>query len=1000
MTEGERKMDEEFEILIVDDEADLALNLHSIVEMEGYKASVAHDGKSALKIFRNRNFGLALVDIKLPDLSGIELVEKMTELSSETDYIIITGNASLGTAIEAVKQDNILSYEIKPVDIDRLLVFIKQVAERKQVEKALGATEQRYRHLFENMSSGVAVYKAVDDGKDFIFKDFNKAGEKIENIKRKDIIGKRVTEAFPGVKDFGLFEILQEVWRTGKAEYFPAAAYKDGRDPGSWRESWIYKLPTGEVVAVYNDVTERMQAEEDLKRSEERFRSTLDNMMEGCQIIGYDWRYLYVNDVATKQSWQPRDKLLGRTMMEAYPGIEKTKMFAVFKECMEKRTSYGMENEFVYPDGSKQWFELSIQPVPEGVFILSIDISERKQAEESIKESEERYRMLFNSVNDAILVRELVEKKEWSSYKEVNDIACQRYGYDREELKLLKPDDLRATDLPKNSDVIKNLLKNDKVVFETIHKAKKGEIFPVEVSSHLFQYKGKPTIISIVRDITERKKAEKALAESEERYRNLVENLNDAIFNLDNEGKISYISPIIETMSDYKMEELIGRSFTELVHPDDLPGLVNSYEKTIRGELEPYEFRVLRKSGTYTYVSTSSRPVYKDGELMGISGVLSDITEKKRMQEQLLQTEKLSSLGGIISGVAHELNNPLAAIIGNTQLLMRREIPKEIKDKLETIKKESIRSSKIIGGLLSFAREHKSERKMIDINNIIRESCKLREYELRMDNIQFDLDLSDKVEETSADPYQLQQVFVNIINNSHNALKSKKGGRLVIRSYERNDKIFVEIEDNGPGIPKENIKKVFDPFFTTKEVGEGTGLGLSIVYGIIKKHGGTIYVDSNVDKGTKVTIELPVIKDFSEEEKVETGRPKKPEGVKSVLVVEDEDSLREYVSEALLIGGYTVETCSGGEEAIKLLNKNTGFEAIVSDMKMPGLSGQNLYTFVQKECPKLAERMLFITGDVLGKETQNFLKVTGVKFVEKPFTIDELLNELSDIFEE
>jgi two-component system NtrC family sensor kinase len=276
----------------------------------------------------------------------------------------------------------------------------------------------------------------------------------------------------------------------------------------------------------------------------------------------------------------------------------------------------------------------------------------------------------------------------------------------------------------------------------------------------------------------------------------------------------------------------------------------------------------------------------------------------------------------------------------------------------------------------------------------------LREYELRMDNIQFELDLSEKMEETSADPYQLQQVFINMINNAHNALKEKKGGNLNIKSYNRDDKILVEIEDNGPGIPDENIRKIFDPFFTTKEVGEGTGLGLSIVYGIIKKHGGTIYVDSNLDRGTKFTIELPVVKDFVKEEKAEIERPKKPEGVKSVLVVEDEASLRDYVSEALLLGGYTVETCGGGEEAIKLLRENSDYDAIVSDMKMPGLSGQNLYTFVHKECPKLADRMLFITGDILGKETQNFLKITGAKFVEKPFTIDELLYKLSDILEE
>ena len=248
----------------------------------------------------------------------------------------------------------------------------------------------------------------------------------------------------------------------------------------------------------------------------------------------------------------------------------------------------------------------------------------------------------------------------------------------------------------------------------------------------------------------------------------------------------------------------------------------------------------------------------KDGNPVHFFSSARDMTEKRKMEQQLLQSEKLSAVGTMISGVAHELNNPLTSIIGNAQLLAKRDVPEDIKNKLSVILKESIRSSKIVAGLLAFAREHKPERKMTNINDILTETIKLREYDLKVSNIGVHVSLSDDLPQTFADPYQLQQVFINLVNNARDALAGRESAALAVRTYRRDDAVLIEFDDNGPGIADESIKKIFDPFFTTKEVGKGTGLGLSMAYGIIKEHDGTISVESKPGKGAKFVVTLPI----------------------------------------------------------------------------------------------------------------------------------------------
>jgi len=255
-------MDRQPRILVVDDDAALVANLKDVLEANGYVVDGAASGKEALALCRQNSFDFALVDIKLPDMDGMELVRRIGDIPTQTGclVVIVTGYASLESAIPAVSEKQVAGYETKPVDMDHLLTLIRQIARLKLAEDALREATSRYKMMFENMRDGVVVCEAVGDGADFVFRDFNRGAEEIDKISRGDVIGKSVTRCFPGVRDFGLFDVFQRVWKTGEPELHPASLYRDERISG-WRENYVYKLPSGEIVSIYSDLTEQKMIE-------------------------------------------------------------------------------------------------------------------------------------------------------------------------------------------------------------------------------------------------------------------------------------------------------------------------------------------------------------------------------------------------------------------------------------------------------------------------------------------------------------------------------------------------------------------------------------------------------------------------------------------------------------------------------------------------------------------------------------------------------------------
>jgi signal transduction histidine kinase/CheY-like chemotaxis protein len=368
--------------------------------------------------------------------------------------------------------------------------------------------------------------------------------------------------------------------------------------------------------------------------------------------------------------------------------------------------------------------------------------------------------------------------------------------------------------------------------------------------------------------------------------------------------------------------------------------------------------------------------------------------ELQEAQSQLVQAEKMSAVGLLVSGVAHELNNPLAGVVGYSQLLLREEAGERVRRGLEKINKEAERCKKIVQNLQTFARKHKPQKDYVSINEIVESSLELRAYQLRVDNITVEMDLDPSLPKTMADFHQLQQVFVNIFVNAHQAMvASGGGGLLLIRSREADGCVRVEIRDSGPGIPEEVRSRIFDPFFTTKEVGQGTGLGLSICYGIMEEHHGRIAARNGEEGGAIFTVDLPVLWPMEAAEPdhivaLEAQGSFDGKG-RNILVVDDELTIVDILYQVLKSDGYRVDTALSGSTALRKLEKER-YDVIISDLKMPGMSGQDLYERVRSLDSSLAQRIIFSTGDTVSTDTRQFLESCGNTYLQKPFEIEAI----------
>jgi two-component system NtrC family sensor kinase len=353
-----------------------------------------------------------------------------------------------------------------------------------------------------------------------------------------------------------------------------------------------------------------------------------------------------------------------------------------------------------------------------------------------------------------------------------------------------------------------------------------------------------------------------------------------------------------------------------------------------------------------------------------------------------------------VAGVAHELNNPLTSVIGFADLLQHLQLEPKYQGYLVHISKSATRCHKIVNSLLGFSRQHEPERKPVRLNEIADAVIEIIAYDLRTSNVTLNKEYQPNLPPTLGDAHQLQQVILNIISNARQAIEAfRRDGQITLRTGFTDTQVWMRIKDNGPGIPRDTLTRIFDPFFTTKPQGKGTGLGLSLCYGIMQEHRGSIRAESQPGEGTEFILELPIAEPSAPAPlfRPDSAPPMKLKAISlNVLVIDDEESILHLVQEVLRSEGHLVTSATSGQAALELIEQNR-YDVIVSDWKMPGLSGINLFQELLVKNPVAAKRMLFMTGDVIKESFQDFLKKHNRTCLPKPFALREFHSAIAKI---
>ncbi len=484
-------------------------------------------------------------------------------------------------------------------------------------------------------------------------------------------------------------------------------------------------------------------------------------------------------------------------------------------------------------------------------------------------------------------------------------------------------------------------------------------------------------------------------------------NSTDCIALVDLGKGMEFVNEAFLRTFGYAWDEVKGKSVDFLWSPKLGTGVPEQIRLEAAGRGWKGEVRALRRNGEEFpfYLSLASA---RDRKNQPVALVLigRDTSQEKRLQLQLIQSEKMVTMGELISGIAHELNNPLTSVLGFAQVgLMENGLSPKAEHVLRVIERESLRASKIIGNLLAFARQHKPAKVPTDLHALLDAALAIRDYQLRINCVAVTRSYEPNLPRVLADPHQLQQVFLNLILNAEQAILEVRGrGRLTIESklapperlHSCPKVVSIAFTDDGIGIPEENLRKIFDPFFTTKPVGKGTGLGLSVSYAIIAEHGGQIFAKSEPGAGTTFYIELPIPEKTPSPLIMPASRELAECSPAKILVVEDETEIAEIVQAVLKRDHHQVDWASNGEEALTRLEAKE-YDALITDIKMPLLDGVRLHQIVAERWPALLRRIIFMTGDTVSGDTQRFLQQTGSPSLSKPFTIEALLTAVRQI---
>jgi two-component system NtrC family sensor kinase len=543
---------------------------------------------------------------------------------------------------------------------------------------------------------------------------------------------------------------------------------------------------------------------------------------------------------------------------------------------------------------------------------------------------------------------------------------------------------------------------------ELYGRRKNATEFPVEISLNPMESDEGPLIVAAIRDVTEQKRLRDELAtqfrqareagrESEERFRKGFEGSAVAMSLQGLDGRYLRVNPALCEMLGYSEAELLGMVSHDVLHPDDRHVSREQDLRVIADEIPSHQIeqRYLHRLGHSIWVLTSVSSVRDvEGRPAHFIVQSQDLTKRKRAEEELArqrerlaQAEKLASMGELLAGVAHELNNPLAVVLGRAGLLEAQLRDHPASHAATKIVTAAERCARIVKNFMALARQQPTAREVVDLSRVVSEAIELLAYSLRVDGIDLDLRLAPALPPLWADPHQLHQVVVNLVSNAHHALRETVQPRritIATGTDSTNSTLVLEVGDSGPGIPPEIEARIFEPFFTTKSPGQGTGLGLPICRGIVESHGGTLSLEQGREVATVFRVVLPVTRASPVPEPATAVQNLPP---LRVLVVDDELDVAGMLVEMLMEEGHSVDVAENGRIALQRVAEER-YDLVLSDLRMPELDGIGLYQAIEARFPQLAPKVIFLTGDALNPNMIDF--VTSRVSVAKPFVLDDI----------
>ena len=656
----------------------------------------------------------------------------------------------------------------------------------------------------------------------------------------------------------------------------------------------------------------------------------------------------------------------------------------------------------------KLYSERLVQKLAQKMISLEVTLKEKEKAERSAQASENLFGLAFDNANIGMCLVNLDGR-----LTRVNPEMCRIFGYNRNELEGISVNDITH---PKDLDVSPSFIRGaisgglDHSEFEKRYIHKAGHVLWGKVSSSLVRdHAGAPLyFISHVQDVTRQKEMELALRASEEKYRTLVETAMDAIC-IFQDGRVKYHTHRVEELLGRTEQEIHGEPFLPFIHPDDRDMVLERHVKRAQGEhvVSAYPFRVVNKAGEVLWVEGNASLVTWEGRSAVLS-FLRDITARRELEAQLIQAQKLESVARLAGGVAHDFNNLLSVILGYVEMVLMeltQENPQ--RESLDEVYNAAVRAKTLTRQLLAFSRTQVLEIRTLDINEVIIGFEKLLRRLLRED-IEMEVQLTPQTARVNADIAQLEQVLMNLVVNARDAMP--KGGRLLIESgVEELDQtyastrpgikpgryVLVSVSDDGMGMDSKTMDRIFEPFFTTKEEGTGTGLGLSTVYGIVKQHGGNIWVYSEPGHGTTFKIYLPEASKEAESRKEPYRKRLTPTGPVTILVVEDDQSVRKLACRMLRREGYHVLESMSPAHAVDMARKHAGpIHLLLTDVVMPGTTGPEVYQEIYKLHPET--RVLYMSGYPRRSLARYGAELETVPLIQKPLMIKPLMEKVAE----